>query len=273
MRKRVRITKTLLEIVMVLTSFIILIPCYMFVVNSFKSQRYASLLGMALPQKIEWSNYVTVFKEANVLLSYVNGFIYSVGSVSLVILLSSMAAYVIARRNEKVTEVVYYIFISGIVVPGAIIPMYLILKTLGLLDTRVGLIIIYTSVLIPFSVFLYTGFMKTVPKELDEAALVDGYSGLSLFFSIVFPLLKPVTITLVVLNFNAVWNNVIIQLYLSSSDKWGMPMSVYKFYGTYSKEWNLIFADIVISLIPVILVYILAQKHIIAGLTSGAVKG
>ena len=132
---------------------------------------------------------------------------------------------------------------------------------------------IFTTYGLPMAVFLYTGFIKTVPRELDEAAFIDGCGPVRLFYQIIFPLLKPVTMTIFILSFIGAWNDVMIPMFFSNSGKWALPLTVYNFYGGYVKSWNYIFADIIITISPLLLVYIFAQKYVIAGMTAGAVKG
>jgi raffinose/stachyose/melibiose transport system permease protein len=191
----------------------------------------------------------------------------------LIITLSSVAAFIIARRKQKITNACYYLFVLGLIVPIAFIPTYLVLNTLHLLNSYLGLIFIFSTYGLPISVFLYTGFIKTIPVELDEAAIIDGCGPLRLFFRIVFPLLKPVTVSLFIFNFVGAWNDVMIPLFFSNSDKWALPLTVYNFYGSYLQSWNLIFCDIIITILPLIIIYVFGQKYIVSGMTAGAVKG
>jgi len=154
------------------------------------------------------------------------------------------------------------------------IPLLNVMKFLGLVNTYRGMILLNAALAIPFAMFLFHGFIVTVPREIDEAGVIDGCGPLSLYFSIVFPLLKPVTITAGVLTFISSWNDFITPLYvLNDSKKWGMIISVYNFWGLYTSDWNLICAVIVLTLLPIMVVYIFAQKYIIAGMTAGSVKG
>jgi raffinose/stachyose/melibiose transport system permease protein len=180
---------------------------------------------------------------------------------------------VIARRKERVTNACYYLFVLGLIVPIAFIPTYLVLNTLHLLGTYAGLILIFSTYGLPISVFLYAGFIKTIPSQLDEAAILDGCGPIRLFFQMIFPLLKPVTVSLFIFNFVGAWNDVMIPLFFSNSDKWALPLTVYNFYGTYQQSWNLIFADIIITVFPLLIIYIFGQKYIVSGMTAGAVKG
>jgi len=265
--------KWMLELAMVLVTIVFVIPVWMVLVNSFKNEKEAAFFGIGLPGSLRFENYAKVFEEANIVRAFLNGMLYCgiVGVLSLIF--ASMAAFVISRSKGKVTELSYYVFLSGIVLPGAIIPTFFLLQRMGLIGTYASVIVVLLSMTMPVGVFLYTGFIKTVPIELDEAAVIDGAGKLRLFFGIVFPLLTPVTITLVIFNFMGVWNDITTQLYFVDASKWTMPMMVYRFQGMYSTKWNLVFADLVLTSLPVILVYVFGQKYMVSGMTQGAVKG
>ncbi len=143
-----------------------------------------------------------------------------------------------------------------------------------LIDTRMGMIILYAAGQLPFSLFLIYGFVSSLPRDLDEAAIIDGANPFQLFFQVVLPLLTPVLATTALLSFLGIWNDFISPLYyLNNSSKWPMPLAVYNFFGQFEQEWNLVSADIVLTIVPVIIVYILGQRFIISGMTSGSVKG
>ena len=241
-------------------------------INSFKSRKEAGLFNISFPTEWLTDNYKTVFETANVIKGFINGVIISTGSGVLILLTASFAAFIIARSQRKITNILYYIFLSGLVIPVAFIPTYMVLNKLELLNTFTGLILISATYGLPMSIFLYVGFIKSVPRDLDEAAILDGCSPLRLFYQIVFPLLKPITVTLALFNFIGSWNEIQIPLYFSNSDKWGLPLTVYNFYGAHSSSWNLIFADVVITIIPLFILYMAGQKYIVSGMTAGAVK-
>ena len=149
-----------------------------------------------------------------------------------------------------------------------------VMITLQLMNSRLGVILFYAATQISFSLFIFYGFAGRLPVELDEAAVIDGCGSFQLFFRIILPLLKPAVTTVIVLSFLNTWNDFISPLYfLGSSTKWPMTLSVYNFFGMYFKDWNLVCADIVLTSLPVLLVYLLGQKYIVAGIMSGAVKG
>lgn len=269
MRKPLRLATYTMTL---LASLVFFIPLYMVVINSFKTRREAGFFSISLPSNWQFENYLEVFKSANILRAFNNGLIISVGSGIIIILLASLAAYVLGRSREQWAPVFYYLFLSGLVIPVAFIPTYLVLEYMSLLNSYAGLILVAATYGLPMSIFLYTGFVKTIPRELDEAAVLEGCPPLTFFLQILFPLMKPVTMTLVVFNFVGSWNDIQIPLYFSSSDKWALPLTVYNFYGAHASSWNLIFADIVITILPLLLLYLFAQKYITAGMTAGAVK-
>jgi raffinose/stachyose/melibiose transport system permease protein len=252
-----------------------MIPVWIVVVNSLKARRDANLLGVGLPVglKFHLENYRTVFIEGGIARALFNGLLEATASVAIIILLASISAFVIARKKSRFMEFAFYAFIFGLIIPAALIPTFLVLNATKLINTYLGLILVFATYGLPISVFLYTGAVKSIPRELDESALIDGSSSLRMFYRIIFPLLKPVTVTIFIFSFIGAWNDVLIPLFFTGGDKWALPLTIYSFYGSKSQEWNLIFADIVITVSPLVAVYVFAQRYIISGMTAGAVKG
>jgi raffinose/stachyose/melibiose transport system permease protein len=185
-----------------------------------------------------------------------------------------MASYVLSRNRRRLHGFLYLFLVLGIAIPVNYIPLIKVMQTLNLMNTRIGIVLLYTATQIPFNVFLIHSFVGKISPEIDEAAVIDGASPAGLFFRIVMPLMKPVLVTVMVLTFLNTWNEFVMPLYfLDSSDKWPMTLAVYNFFGMYFKDWNLVCADIVLTSAPVILVYLLGQKYIVSGMTAGAVKG
>lgn len=261
------------NILFILGSIIMLVPFLLVLFNSFKTAPEAQSLRMSLPTEWHFENYITVIIEGNLLRAAINGLIYSVMTVMIVLLTCSLTAYIIVRRNDKLSTCINYYIMFGMVAPPALVPTFLILKTLGLLGTYTGLILIYISGAIPLAVFLFRGFIGSIPKELDEASFLDGAGLVRTFFTIIFPALKPITSTVLVLTFMNVWNDFTNQLYYGTQAMRALPLSVYNFFGKYAQSWNLVFADVILTMIPVLVVYLTSQKFIISGMTSGAVKG
>jgi raffinose/stachyose/melibiose transport system permease protein len=185
-----------------------------------------------------------------------------------------MSAFVFSRNPSKLNKFIYFFIILGISLPINYVALMKILQISMLNNTRLGIILLYTAVNIPISIFIMHSFVSTIPKEIDEAAIIDGCSPLKIFFYVIFPLFKPVVVTVGVLCFMSCWNEFIYPLYyLNSSFKWPMSLAVYNFFGQYVREWNIVCADIVLTSLPVIIVYILGQKYIVSGMTVGSVKG
>ena len=270
-----KILKSISIFVMFCFSLLYLIPIWMIMVNSLKVTAEANLLSIGLPSDLvfHFENYAKVIKEAGVVRAFFNGVIEASLSVLLIVFAASAASFVISRRKSRTTNFLFYIFILGLIIPVALTPTYLVLDRLNLLNTYAGIILVFTTYGLPMSIFLYTGFIKTIPRELDEAATIDGCGPVGLFFKIIFPLLKPVTMTVFILSFVGAWNDVMIPLFFANGDKWALPLTVYNYYGAYMKSWNYIFADIIITITPLLILYIFAQKYIVSGMTAGAVKG
>lgn len=202
-----------------------------------------------------------------------NSFAYALIATTLGVVLCSMAAFVMCRKRTKLNVFLYYFVLCGLFFPVNYVTLVRVLSTLHLNDTRVGIIMVFTSAMIPFCVFTIRNFVISVPVELDEAAVIDGAGPLSLFFKIIMPLLKPTMVTCFILQFMTVWSDFLTPLYLSSKSRlFPMTMAVYQFFGKNKSYWNYIFADIVLTCIPVIIVYMIGQKYIVGGMTSGAVK-
>jgi raffinose/stachyose/melibiose transport system permease protein len=245
----------------------------MLFMTSFKTKNEANYLNIRPPKVWQFANYLEVLK-ANFFRSFGNSVFITALSVFLILLLSSVLSYVLIRRDTRKTRLLYRLLSFSIVAPFAALPTIQLLRVLGLYGSMVGLCLVYAALYMPFTVMVFAGFIKGIPRELDEAAVIDGIAGFRLFFTIIFPLLKPVLATAGVLNFMWVWNELQIPLYLlNSSTKWTLPLSVFNFYGQYIRSWNLVCADVVLVSLPVVILYIFAQKYIIDGMTAGAVKG
>ena len=161
----------------------------------------------------------------------------------------------------------------GIAMPTNFVTLTKVMQVTHLINTQFGIILLYAATQIPFTVFLIYAFVESLPRELDEAAIIDGCSPLRLFFSVIYPLLTPVLVTSAVLNFLGIWNEFLIPLYyLNSSTKWPMTLAVYNFFGQFQSDWSLVSADVVLTILPVIIVYLLAQRFILSGMVAGAVK-
>jgi len=270
--------KYVLEVISVVMALIIFgIPFYFIIINSFKSKEDASNLSMALPKTFQIiENYKAVLQtqDGMVIRAFINSTIITVSSIIILILVCSMAAFVMQRREGKASPVINFFVLAGLMIPPSIVPTIWVLTKAGLFKTLPGLILIEVALDFPFSVLLYKGFISTIPKELDEAALLDGCGGLRLFFRIIFPLLKPITSTVIVLSSVNIFNDFTNPLYfLPGAENVTVQLSLYNFTGMYSTSWNLLFADVVLITIPILILFIFFNKKIVGGMTAGAVKG
>jgi raffinose/stachyose/melibiose transport system permease protein len=267
-------TSALLNIVAAIGSLLVVIPIYVLFINSIKSPAESRSMSIAFPTELHFENFLTVIEKGKLLSSFMNSFIYSACSVLLIVICVLFAAFVISRNTSRLNKAIYYFIIAGIAMPLNNVTLMKVLQVLKLMNTRPGIIFIYAAMNIPLSLFLAYGFIGTIPRELDEAALLEGCTSFQMFTRIIFPLLKPIASTLVVLNTMAVWNDFMMPLYyLNSSKKWPMTLAVYNFYGMFEKSWNLVSADIVLTILPVLIVFIAGQKYITGGISAGAVKG
>ncbi len=254
-------------------SVVTIYPMLLVLLTSVKSKGEASYLNLNLPSEWHFENYVTVLQK-DFLQSLFNSVFISFISVALIVALAAFLSFIIVRRDTKGCRIAYKIVTLGIIAPFAALPSIQLLQKMGMYGSRISLCLIYAALYMPFTTMMFSGFIKGIPRELDEAAVMDGAVGGKLFATVIIPLLKPVLATTGVLNFMWVWNELQIPLYLlNSSSKWTLPLSVYNFYGQFSRSWNLVCADVVLVSLPVIIVYAFAQKWIIAGMTAGAVKG
>lgn len=246
----------------------------MILLNSVKSVNESSVMSLKLPGSIHWENFLQVLSDRKLLRSFFNSAFLSVMSTGLALLLSSMAAFALSRNRSRFNRFIYIIILIGLVVPVNYIMTVRVLQFFQIINTYTGAVLLYTAQFIPFTVFLYYGFIMNTPVSLDEAALIDGCSGLRIFFNVIFPLLKPVTSTAVVLNILNCWNDFIVPLYfLNSSRKWGMVMMMYNYFSKYVSSWNLVCAAMLVNILPIIIIYMLGQKYLVSGMASGALKG
>lgn len=273
MKKKMNILNIWLIILIWLVSLTIVYPIAMVLVTSFKSYGEANFLSINLPKEFLFENYVQVFKEGNILRSLLNSLVITVSAVAIIVILSSMLSFILARNRNKINKVIFVLLMLGICAPFTALPTIKLLQVLHIYGSRFSLVLVYSAMFMPFSTLLITKYIATLPKELDEAAVIDGCTGFSLFFRIIFPLLRPITITVGVINFMWVWNDFQLPLYLLNSPSlYTLPLSVYNFFGQYNRSWNLVCADMVLVSLPVVVIYFLAQKYIIGGMIAGAVK-
>ncbi|CUU46016.1 carbohydrate ABC transporter permease [Clostridium beijerinckii] len=262
------------NIVTIFISLLVLIPMVVLFLNSFKTQGESNKMSLSLPKEWVFANYKTVIEQGKLVSSFFNSLLYATCSVLIIVIVVAAAAFVIARNRKGINNFIYYFILSGIAIPINNVALMKVLQALNLVNTRLGIILVYAAINIPLSLFLSYGFISTIPREIDEAAVIDGCGPIRLFIKIILPLLKPIISTLFVLNFMVVWNDFTMPLYyLNNSAKWPMTLAVYNFFGAFENSWNLVSADIILTLLPVLIIFILGQKYIVGGVSAGSVKG
>lgn len=269
-----RMCKIVLSVCMLLLSLIIIIPLLIMLLGSVKNPTEAQLFNLRLPTEWHFDNYLYVIRKGGIGLAFINSSIVTV-SVTLIVLISgSLCAFVVSRRATKYTSFVYNLFLVGMISPIQIVTTFGLLKILNLTGTFTAVILIESALQMPWTIFTLSGFIKGIPRDLDEAAFIDGASPLRMFFQIILPLLKPILATALVTTAMGAWNEFMVPLYFfNTSSKWTMPLTVYNFFGQYASNWNYVFADLVLTALPITILYLFCQKYVISGATAGAVKG
>lgn len=255
-------------------SLVVIVPFLIVVFNAFKTQPEAINMELSLPDVWHFENFATVWEDGDILQSMKNSLILSVSSVAVTVVCSSMCAYVISRNRTKFNRLIYVFFAMGLMVPVSNVTIVKVLRVLNIYNTLFGTILVFIALIMPLSVFLYYGFIAGIPRELDEAAIVDGAGAVRIFVQVIFPLLKPATVTVIMINFLNVWNDFQIPLYtLPDPSNAVIVQKVYNFFGTYTASWNLVSVTIIYAILPILIVYLFGQKYIISGMTAGSVKG
>lgn len=271
------IYKCLYNAFLVVVLMTVMLPIYYLLVTTFKTPAEATVSPLGLPKNFTLENYVKALKAMNYFHTLRNNLVIAIGSVSFLVIFSSMAAYVIARGRTKLFRGMYAIFLGGLIIPFqiSIIPLYRIISGLGLMNTHLGVIIVNVFCInLPLSIFLMRGFINTVPLELEEAAIIDGCGTFTCFWKIIFPLLKPIVSTVAILNTLAIWNDFLTPLlFLQSPSKQVLLQQVYRNVGPFSTDWTSFFPMLVMSTLPLVIFYFIMRKQIIAGVAAGAVKG
>lgn len=270
-----RVCNVLRILVLILTCVVCLAPFYVALCYAFKSKEEFAKTKLAFPTSLFWGNFQDAFAIDNYFTSVRNSFVVAIVMVVVIVVFCSMGAYIIARKRNKFYSAVFYAFQLIILLPfqSIMFPLYRELSDISALNTLWGLALAQAGVNVGYYVFLYTGFIKSVPVSLEEAATIDGCNRYQTFFYIVFPLLKPITMTVIVLSFLASWNDFIISMIICQRETVRtLPLMQFFFFGEYSSNVSVAFAAALIAMLPAVIVYFCAQKYIVAGMTAGAVK-
>ncbi|MEC0183608.1 carbohydrate ABC transporter permease [Paenibacillus peoriae] len=274
--KRYRFGTWTTELVMILVALLFLVPFYFLFVNSVKS--FGDLLtdSAAWPQTFVWSNYARAWSITRFPEALWNSLVVTVASNLLLVLISSMAAYRMVRHPTRYNRVLFSLFVAAMVIPfqSVMIPLVKVVSTLDLMNSIGGLVICYLGFGAPMSIFLFHGFVKGVPIEVEEAATVDGCTPYGVFFRIVYPLMLPMMVTVIILNTLWIWNDYLLpSLVLQKAELRTIPIATYAFFGQYTKQWDLALPALVLGILPVIVFFLAMQKYIIQGIMAGSVKG
>lgn len=257
----------------------VVLPLWLLLVNSAKPLEEASLLNLGLPSKwAMWDNYATVIREGHYRQALTNSLMVVVPTIMVVILLGSMAAWGYARSSSMTAKIAYNLTVLSVVLPPAILPTIYELQTLQINGSRLGYFLVLSGTRMGSVVFLATGFIKSIPRELEESAALDGANRLQIFTRIILPLVVPVLLVGSVILIISTWNEFFFaEFLLQGQDRATLPLSLYQFASASADQsvlrWNLVFAHVVLTSIPIVLVYLLVQRRVIPGLSSGAVKG
>ncbi|MEH7604412.1 carbohydrate ABC transporter permease [Priestia megaterium] len=265
----------IVEIMAIVLGLVFLVPFYYLVSNSLKP--FAEILSntSALPSVLQFQNYVNADHQMNFLKVFSNSLLITVVSNIVLVFFCSMAAYMLVRTKKKISNIIFMMFVAAMVIPfqSIMIPLVKVTGSLGMLNSVWGLVIMYLGFGSGMTIFLYHGFIKGIPVELEEAAIIDGCSRLGVFWRIVFPLLKPITVTVVILNSLWIWNDFLLpSLVLQDPELRTIPLATFFFFGQYTKQWDLALAALMLSIIPLLIFFFAMQKHIVKGITSGSIK-
>lgn len=266
------------DIIVLLSALLIFgTPLYFLVINSFKSQKDARALSIAWPETFHiGENFYEAFSNQNYLIirAFGNSVLITFFSVLGLICICAMAGYVIQRRKDRLSKIVNGCILTGLMIPPAILPTIWVMQGIGIYKTIFGMVLVEIALGIPFTTMLFRGYMGSIPREIEEAALIDGCGKFRIFAVIIAPLLKPIASTAVILQAVTVFNDFVNPLYFLPGNKNAtIQLTLYNFMGKFSNKYNLLFADIILITIPMLVLFIFFNKRIIDGMAAGAVKG
>lgn len=269
------------NIILILLCIVWLFPVYIIVVNAFKNRAELYENILAFPKSFSFKYYAEAMDKMEIVNALKNSLIVTIVSIAIIIVLAPMCAWMLARKDNKLSKVIFSVFVATMLIPFQTLMMPL-MQVLGfgrdtlhlpVVNTLGGLIFCYIGFGASMSVFLFHGFVKSIPVALEEAATIDGCTKFGVFWRIVFPMLKPVTMTVIILDVIWIWNDYLLpSLVLSSKANRTIPLSTANFFGQFTIQWNLAMAGLTLTIIPVIIFYLCAQKYIIKGVAAGAVK-
>jgi raffinose/stachyose/melibiose transport system permease protein len=275
MKKKTRLF--MIDCAALLVSMIIfIVPFYFIFINSVKNRREAGLMNLNWPLSFHFGNYLEVFQTLDYMLvrAFCNSTIITAFSIIILVIVCSLGGYILQRMAGKLMTGINFLILTGLMLPPAILPTIWVMDLIGIYRSLFGIIMVEAALAIPFTVMLYRGYTASIPREIEEAAYVDGCGSVRLFMQIIFPLLLPVTATITVLTSVNIYNDFVNPLYfLPGSRNPTIQLTLYNFMGRYEAYWQLLFANVVLIILPPLILFIFFNKKIVGGITAGAVKG
>ncbi|RPI95138.1 MAG: carbohydrate ABC transporter permease [Chloroflexi bacterium] len=272
------VARVLVDLVSLIVIGIVFVVPFIFIfLTAAKTRAEAALFQFSWPsqfQLLENLLEVMAFGDYRMFRALWNSTILTVGSVTLIVLFAALVAFVMQRRGDRVASIASSIMLAGLVIPPAVVPTIFLLQWLGIYKTLLGMIMIEVAFTLPFATLILRAFMGSIPREIDEAAIMDGASPLRVFFFIILPLLKPAIITVIVVSSVGIYNDFVGPLYfLPGSENVTAQLTLYSFISQFNSRWNLLFADVIVITILPLIMFIFFQRQLVSGLTAGAIKG
>lgn len=266
------------DAVAIAIAFVVFVVPFIFIIlTAVKNRPDAAKLDFGWPTEWQvWENFTEVltYRDSMLVNALKNSLVLTVVSVTLIVLLAAMVGFVAQRRQDRFAAGANVMVFLGLIIPPAIVPTIYVLQQLGLFKSLTGLILVEVSITLPFGVLLTRAFLSTIPRSIDEAAIIDGAGSFSLFFRVVLPLMRPVLITLIVTSSVAIYNDFVNPLYFTpGSDNATVQLTLFNFQSQFDSQWNLLFMDVLIITVPPLLMFIFFNRKIVEGMTAGAVKG
>jgi raffinose/stachyose/melibiose transport system permease protein len=264
-------------VALVILGIVFVVPFIFIFLTASKPGPEAAMFQFSVPsQFLLFDNIrqVLEFGDGRMFLALWNSTVLTVGSITLIVLLSALIAFVMQRRRDRVASTVNSIMLAGLIIPPAVVPTIFVLQEIGLYRTMIGLIMVEVAFTLPFATLVLRSFMGTIPREIDEAAIIDGASPLQLFFRVILPLLRPAVITVIVVSSVAIYNDFVGPLYfLPGAKNVTVQLTMYSYISQFNSQWHLLFANVVVITIPPLIMFMFFQRQIVSGMTAGAIKG
>lgn len=264
-------------VALIILGIVFVVPFIFIFLTASKPGPEAAMFQFSMPsQFLLFDNIrqVLEFGDGRMFLALWNSTVLTVGSITLIVLLSALIAFVMQRRRDRVASTVNSIMLAGLIIPPAVVPTIFVLQEIGLYRTMIGLIMVEVAFTLPFATLVFRSFMGSIPREIDEAAIIDGATPLQLFFRVILPLLRPAVITVIVVSSVAIYNDFVGPLYfLPGAKNVTVQLTMYSYISQFNSQWHLLFANVVVITIPPLIMFMFFQRQIVSGMTTGAIKG